>query len=115
MEIQSFRKANKITSKTSYRNIYKRGSKNSSRFFTTISCGNSLGTKRLGITVTKKTGNAVRRNRMKRLIREFFRRNKNLFPENHDVVIMAKKNIPHLSYWEAAEELTKLLMRRTGK
>jgi RNase P protein component len=38
-----------------------------------------------------------------------------LFPEDHDVVIMAKKNIPHLSYREAAEELTELLLRRTGK
>ncbi len=115
MKIQSFRKASKITSKTCYRNIYERGIKKSSRFFTTVSCGNPAGIKRLGITVTKKTGNAVRRNRMKRLVREFFRRNKNLFPEDHDVVIMAKKNIPHLSYREAAEELTELLLRRTGK
>jgi len=33
----------------------------------------NLGHSRLGISVTKKVGNAVRRNRTKRLIREFFR------------------------------------------
>ena len=115
MKSQSFRRAKKITNKTSYRNIYARGSAKSSRFFTAISCRNPEGIKRLGITVTKKTGNAVRRNRLKRLIREFFRLNENLFPADHDTVIMAKKNIPHLSYRETAEELTELLLRRTEK
>ncbi len=74
-----------------------------------------MGVKRLGITVTKKAGNAVFRNRIKRLLREFFRRNKDLFPAGCDVVIMPKKNIPPLSYLETERELTELTTRKTGK
>ncbi|GAB6271804.1 MAG: ribonuclease P protein component [Smithellaceae bacterium] len=115
MKAQSFRRAEKVTNKSSYRIIYEQGVRRSSRFFTTVTCGNPNGVKRLGITVTKKTGNAVFRNRMKRLIREFFRRNKNLFPAGHDVVVMAKKSIPPLTYQEAARELTELFTRKAGR
>ncbi len=104
-----------MTSKSSYRTIYEQGVRRSSRFFTLITCGNPNGAKRLGITVTKKTGNAVFRNRMKRLLREFFRRNKDLFPAGHDVVVMVKKNIPPFTYQETARELTELFSRKDGK
>jgi ribonuclease P protein component len=45
---------------------------------------------RLGITVTRKFGDAVRRNRAKRLIREAFRRSPELFPGGIDVVVIPK-------------------------
>lgn len=115
MKAQAYRRAEKVTSKSSYRIIYEQGVRRSSRFFTIIACGNPNGVKRLGITVTKKTGNAVFRNRTKRLIREFFRRNKDLFPAEHDVVVMAKRNLPPLTYQETARELTELFHRKTGR
>jgi ribonuclease P protein component len=115
MKAQSYRRAEKVTNKSSYRIIYEQGVWRSSRFFTMITCGNSDVVKRLGITVTKKIGNAVFRNRMKRLIREFFRRNKDLFPAGHDVVVMAKKNIPPLTYQETERELTEFFARKTGR
>ncbi len=115
MKAQSFRRAEKVTNKSSYQIIYKQGGRRSSQFFTMIICGNPNGSRRIGITVTKKTGNAVFRNRIKRLIREFFRRNKDLFPAGHDVVIMAKKNIPSLTYQETCSELTELFTRKAGR
>jgi ribonuclease P protein component len=68
----------------------------------------------MGITVTKKAGNAVKRNRIKRLIREFFRQNKSLFPAGHDVVVMAKRNMPPLKYQDACRELTELFTRKAN-
>jgi ribonuclease P protein component len=48
---------------------------------------------RLGVTVTRKVAGAVRRNRIKRLIREWFRRNgRGIGP--CDVVVIAKRGIP---------------------
>jgi ribonuclease P protein component len=64
---------------------------------------------RLGITVTKKvSSSAVARNRVKRLVREVFRRNRAWFPAACDVVVIAKQGAPALSYGEVAAELSAL-------
>ena len=51
------------------------------------------GRTRLGITVTRKVGNAVRRNRIKRLVREWFRQRGDGFGAC-DLVVIAKRGIP---------------------
>ena len=43
---------------------------------------------RIGITTSAKVGNAVRRNRIRRLIREAWRTHAGLFPDDHDVVVL---------------------------
>jgi ribonuclease P protein component len=63
---------------------------------------------RIGIIVSKKVGNAVKRNRIKRLIRAFFRLNKYRL-ENLDYVFIAKNNIDILNYDDVERELSKLL------
>jgi ribonuclease P protein component len=114
MKEQSYRKLERITNHSRYRTIYQQGVWRSSQHFTAITCSNAQGARRLGITVTKKMGNAVKRNRVKRLIREFFRLNKALFPAEHDVVVMAKRNMPPLTYLEACKELTELFTRKAN-
>jgi ribonuclease P protein component len=112
MKEQSYRKSERITNRSDFRAIYDKGVWSSSQHFTRVICNNKKGIKRLGITVTKKTGNAVKRNRIKRLIREFFRLNKALFPAGQDVVVMAKRNMPPLTYQDACRELTELFSRK---
>jgi len=46
---------------------------------------------RLGITVTKKVGKAAERNKIKRLIREYFRQNRHHITGNWDINLIAKK------------------------
>jgi len=52
---------------------------------------NDLGQTRLGLSVSKKVGNAVVRNKWKRLIREAFRQQKNDIPVGMDIVVRPKK------------------------
>lgn len=45
---------------------------------------------RIGITVTKRVGNAVTRNRIKRIVRDYFRLNKQTLPGTLDINVIAK-------------------------
>ncbi len=64
---------------------------------------------RLGLVVTRRLGKAARRNRVKRLLREFFRRHKRELPPR-DLVILAKKGAAELSYQEVEAELSRVLL-----
>ena len=66
---------------------------------------------RLGLVATRRMGKAVRRNRVKRLLREFFRRHQTGLPA-FDLVIMAKKGAAALEYHQVEEELGRLLFSR---
>lgn len=67
---------------------------------------------RLGITVsTKIDKRAVVRNRIKRLIREVFRKNQRSF-QGFDIVVIARKNASHLSYKEAEREIIGALRKK---
>ena len=83
-----------------------------SRHFVVIFKQNGLGITRLGVTVSKKTGNAVKRNKVKRLIREHFRLNRSRFPQGYDIVIAAKKDASFLDFREIKEELGKIIFDR---
>ena len=43
--------------------------------------------------MTKKVGTAVQRNRIKRVVREVFRRHRSMFPAGHDVVFIAGMDV----------------------
>jgi len=52
----------------------------SGRLILVVWQSNTLGYPRLGVTASKRAGNAVVRNRIKRLVREFFRQQRMLLP-----------------------------------
>jgi ribonuclease P protein component len=54
-------------------------------------CENDLNRPRLGLTVSRKVGNAVQRNRWKRVLREAFRRHKSELPQGLDLVATPRR------------------------
>lgn len=66
---------------------------------------NAEGGQRLGLTVSQKVGGAVRRNRVKRLLREVFRTERALFPARSDIVVIAKSGCSVDSFAEVRAEI----------
>ncbi len=54
-------------------------------------CENGLAHSRLGLSVSRKNGNAVHRNRMRRLYREAFRLTKQEMPTGLDLVLVPRR------------------------
>jgi len=66
---------------------------------------------RFGFTVSKKVGNAVTRNRVRRLFGEVCRLNKEKFPNGYDFILLARREIVGLNYFQIEEGLLKLLKK----
>lgn len=75
-----------------FQRVYKRGQRRGGRFLSVYVLKNKLGANRLGITVGKKFGNSVQRNRMKRLIRENYRLIEKNLCCSYDVVVVARSS-----------------------
>jgi ribonuclease P protein component len=62
---------------------------------------------RLGVTVGRRVGGSVQRNRIKRLVREVFRRNRELFPADCAIVLVARTGADRLDYESVKSELVR--------
>ncbi|WP_394708437.1 ribonuclease P protein component [uncultured Desulfuromusa sp.] len=93
-----------------YQLIRKMGCKYHTPHFVLLVLDNSEKNSRLGITVTRKVGNAVQRNRLKRMVREFFRQSKNKYP-TCDYSVIAKRGSTLLSSSEIVMELNSLFLK----
>lgn len=100
----------KIRKSPEFKEVFNKGERLYTEHYTLIYAPNSLGSPRLGLVVGKRCGNAIKRNRIKRVLREVFRRNKPLF-DSLDVLIIGKKNGETLGYSRAEKEITEA--RRT--
>jgi ribonuclease P protein component len=72
------------------------------------------GPARFGVTVSRKVGGAVLRNKVKRWIRESCRRMKGALPAGMDVVVVARPSAAAAGYGPTAAELANLAKRLRG-
>jgi ribonuclease P protein component len=67
---------------------------------------------RLGITTSRKVGGAPTRNRIRRLVREFFRRHRVELTPPRDVLVIARPSAAGIGYADVDHELTRALRLR---
>lgn len=72
---------------------------------------NELGINRIGISVSKKTGNSVVRHRIKRLVKEAYRLNEEKFICGYDLVFSARKDTKDRTYLSIESVIFRLAKR----
>ncbi len=93
----SFQKVDRILKRSDFLRLARNGKRIHGKHFVVAFCRNSLGNTRLGITASKRVGCAVARNRIKRLVREYFRSHRAGIDGTYDLNIIAKKGSADLS------------------
>lgn len=112
---QSFGKHERVRKRKDYSRIYQKGVRLYSESFLVLLLAGETGTRRLGITAGRKIGNSVKRNRIKRLLREFFRLHKDSLPAGRDIVITVRKDVSARSLQEITQELEGLLKKTSAE
>ena len=93
-------KNKRLRSNRDFKKVYKVGKAYYNRNFTIIVKKNKLLGSRVGFSITKKHGNAVKRNKLKRRLKEITRHNIDLINEGYDLIIIPKQNTKNLKYQE---------------
>lgn len=81
---------NSLTENREFKRLYSKGKSEADSLLALYVRKNWLSKNRLGITVNAKHGNAVKRNRVRRRIKEAYRINEHLLKPGFDIVIVAR-------------------------
>ena len=111
---QTFRAADRVLRSSDFERIYRNGKRLVCASYAIFVLANGeLGRSRLGLTVTRKFGGAVERNRSKRIVREIFRKNRGVFADKDDYIVNIRSGASLKSYQELERELLAAVMRHT--
>jgi ribonuclease P protein component len=108
-ESLTFPKAARLLARREFLFLQQRGKKLHGPHFLVITAPGRTHRSRLGLTTSRRFGKAVVRNRMKRLLREFFRERQYMIFPAIDIIIIPKAGASQLSLPQIAGELEGLI------
>jgi ribonuclease P protein component len=114
--VNRLRRSDRLLKAKDFQRVARRGVRVSSASFAmlvaplqTVESDRACGSRcRIGITTSRRVGSAVVRNRVRRAVREWFRRDGRAFEEDVDVVVIARSAAASLGVTETAAELASL-------
>jgi ribonuclease P protein component len=99
----------RLVRRAEYDAVYREGRRRSSREFTLFVRPNGLEVSRFGWSIKKALGNAVRRNRIRRRLREIFRLHRREITAGWDIVVHPRTTVATAEFAALAQEMLKLL------
>ena len=111
----NFPKQARLKKRPEFLNLSRWGKKIHAPHFVIITKPNNQGETRLGVTVSSKVGNAVVRNRVKRFLRECFRKYRHRIVPGQDVLIIARKGAVNLSSHDVESEIRESLIENEDR
>jgi ribonuclease P protein component len=106
-----FPRACRLVRRSEYDAVYREGRRRSSREFTIFIRPNGQSVSRFGWSIKKTLGTAVRRNRIRRRIREIVRLHRQEMAPGWDIVIHPRSSAATANFSSLTEELLKLIPR----
>lgn len=102
----------RIKKNSEFQSVFKKGRSTANRQFVVyVMKRNDQPHFRLGLSVSKRIGNAVTRNRVKRLIRESFHQLSDKITDPYDFVVIARKPASEMNLEEVKSSLIHVLKR----
>lgn len=108
-------KRTRLTDSPEFERVYRQGAAYRGRLFSVHAFPNEFGTARLGLSVSRKVGNAVTRNTVRRRLREVFYSALAEVPGSWDLVVSARSAAAEASLRELNEEFATALRKLAGK
>ena len=102
---QTLRPCERLGKKSEFKECFRSGRRIRIPGLLIIMRPNNLPYRRIGLSVGRRFGKAVIRNRAKRIIRELFRRNKEKLPEGHDFVFIPQEDFLKIKWKEHVRHL----------
>ncbi|MCC6158845.1 MAG: ribonuclease P protein component [Deltaproteobacteria bacterium] len=87
---QRFPKASRLLDRRDFLRVGRRGKRFRTPDFTVLVDRGRRAWPRVGLTLSRQSGKAVRRNRAKRLIREYYRTHRHLLAPGYDIVVIVR-------------------------
>lgn len=103
------KKSFRVKREKDFKAIFKDGTSFANRKFVVYQLKNQQNHFRVGLSVSKKLGNAVTRNQIKRRIRHILQSVKGSLVEHVDFVVIARKGVETLEYAEMEKNLLHVL------
>jgi len=107
-------KRTRLTDSPEFERVYRQGAAYRGKLFSVHSFPNEFGSPRLGLSVSRKVGNAVTRNTVRRRLREVFYSAISEIPGSWDLVVSARPAAAKAELRELKEEFATAL-RKLGE
>ena len=113
--MERFRSRQRLRRRIDFDRVFQRGARLDGRLFLLVAAANDLLRDRLGLAVNRRVGGAVVRNRVRRLLRESFRRLSSTRGGGADFVIVGKPELAEANFRDVERELRARMRRLDEK